>query len=86
LIAKKVWLNDKLWGGFVLCAKLIAPASFGALLQLPKEQLKDLVSKQPGLKTGLRTFMASKPGMAKAQTLNEVSVYRPRLKFIADKR
>jgi symplekin len=76
LIAKKVWLNDKYWSGFSILSKVIAPASFGALLQLPKDQIKDLVNKQPGLKPGLRAFMASKPGMAKAQALTEVSARR----------
>lgn len=44
------------------CAKVIAPASFGALLQLPKEQLRELVDKQPGLKAGLRDFVLKKAG------------------------
>lgn len=61
LVAKKIWETPQLWDGFVRLAKLIAPASFGALLQLPKEWLKDVVEKQPTLKTGLKTFLASKP-------------------------
>lgn len=60
LITKKVWMNPPLWEGFILCAKAIAPASFGALLQLPKEQLKELVDKQPSLKAGLRDFVIKK--------------------------
>jgi symplekin len=54
LIIKKVWTNPPLWQGFIRCAKLIAPASYAALLQLPKEQLRDVVERQPGLKVGLR--------------------------------
>ncbi|CAL1714714.1 unnamed protein product [Somion occarium] len=60
LITKKVWTKPQLWEGFIRCAKLIAPASFGALLQLPKEQLRDLVDKQPSLKSGLREFVMKK--------------------------
>lgn len=39
---------------------MIAPASFGALLQLPKEQLRELVDKQPSLKAGLRDYVTKK--------------------------
>jgi symplekin len=57
LITKKIWTNPPLWEGFIRCAKAIAPASFGALLQLPKEQLRELVDKQPSLKSGLREYV-----------------------------
>jgi symplekin len=62
LITKKIWTNPPLWAGFIRCAKVIAPASFGALLQLPKDQLRDLVDKQPDLKVGLRDFVLKKAG------------------------
>lgn len=60
LITKKIWTNPPLWEGFIRCAKVIAPASFGALLQLPKEQLRELVDKQPSLKSGLRDYVTKK--------------------------
>ncbi|WRT69315.1 uncharacterized protein IL334_006299 [Kwoniella shivajii] len=59
---KKIWETPPIWDGFIRLAKLIAPASFGALLQLPKEQLKEVVKKQPALKGGLKTFLMNKPG------------------------
>lgn len=62
LITKKIWTNSPLWEGFIRCAKLIAPASFGALLQLPKDQLRELVDKQPSLKAGLREYVTKKSG------------------------
>ncbi|KAF8587835.1 hypothetical protein K439DRAFT_1652134 [Ramaria rubella] len=62
LITKKIWTNHALWQGFIHCAKAIAPASFGALLQLPKDQLRELVDKQPGLKSGLREYVIKKAG------------------------
>ncbi|CCM02435.1 uncharacterized protein FIBRA_04534 [Fibroporia radiculosa] len=62
LITKKIWTNPPLWEGFIRCAKLIAPASFGALLQLPKDQLRELVDKQPSLKAGLRDHVMKKAG------------------------
>ncbi|KAG5647460.1 hypothetical protein DXG03_009391 [Asterophora parasitica] len=60
LITKKIWTNPPLWEGFIRCAKVIAPASFGALLQLPKDQLRELVDKQPSLKSGLRDYVTRK--------------------------
>ncbi|KAJ2915453.1 hypothetical protein MD484_g4945, partial [Candolleomyces efflorescens] len=60
LITKKIWTNPPLWEGFIHCAKVIAPASFGALLQLPKDQLRELVDKQPSLKAGLRDYVTKK--------------------------
>ena len=62
LITKKIWTNPPLWEGFIWCAKVIAPASFGALLQLPKDQLRELVDKQPSLKAGLRDYVLKKGG------------------------
>ncbi|WVO15435.1 hypothetical protein L204_103093 [Cryptococcus depauperatus] len=62
LITKKIWEIPQLWDGFIMLAKRIAPASCGALLQLPKEQLKEVLEKQPGLKTHLKEFLANKPG------------------------
>lgn len=60
LITKKIWTNPPLWEGFIRCAKAIAPASFGALLQLPKDQLRELLDKQPSLKLGLRDYVTKK--------------------------
>ncbi|KAJ7077855.1 Symplekin tight junction protein C terminal-domain-containing protein [Mycena belliarum] len=60
LITKKIWTNPRLWEGFIWCAKVIAPASFSALLQLPKDQLRELVDKQPSLKSGLRDYVTKK--------------------------
>jgi symplekin len=62
LVTKKVWTNPPLWEGFIRCAKVIAPASFGVLLQLPKDQLREVVDKQPGLKSGLRDYVTKKAG------------------------
>lgn len=73
LITKKIWTNAQLWKGFTHCAKLIAPQSFGALLQLPREQLKDLVESQASIKPALWQFVVSKAGAAKAQSYADVS-------------
>ncbi|WVR08835.1 hypothetical protein IAU60_005893 [Kwoniella sp. DSM 27419] len=71
LVAKKIWETPPLWEGFVRLARVIAPASYGVLLQLPKDQLRDVVKKQPALKGGLQGFLANKPGSKAA--LAEVS-------------
>ncbi|ORX39335.1 Symplekin tight junction protein C terminal-domain-containing protein [Kockovaella imperatae] len=60
LVAKKIWEQGPLWDGFVKLSKMIAPASFGSLLQLPKEWLKDVLDKEPKLKTGLKGYLAGK--------------------------
>lgn len=70
LIIKKVWQHQLLWDGFVLCAKQTAPASFGALIQLPKEQLRDVITKQPDLRTGLREHLVKKAGGHKGRLKN----------------
>ena len=43
-----------------LSPQVTAPISFGALLQLPKDQLRELVGKQPSLKAGLRDYVTKK--------------------------
>ncbi|KAF8518981.1 Symplekin tight junction protein C terminal-domain-containing protein [Hysterangium stoloniferum] len=75
LITKKIWTNESLWKGFIHCAKAIAPASFGALLQLPKDQLREIVDKQPGLKTGLREFLIKKAAGNKARVANYLEIF-----------
>lgn len=57
LITKKIWTVGPLWEGFVRLAKAIAPNSFAALLQLPKEQLAELVQKQPTMRQPLRDYV-----------------------------
>ena len=67
LITKKIWQNGPLWDGFILCAKQTAPSSFGALIQLPKEQLRQVVSRQPELRTGLIEYLTKKAGGNRAR-------------------
>ena len=74
LITKKIWTNPPLWEGFIRCAKLIAPQSFGALLQLPKEQLREVVDKQPSLKSELREFVMKK-GTNKARVAGYLDIF-----------
>jgi symplekin len=76
LITKKIWTSPQLWMGFIHCVKAIAPASFGALMQLPREQLKELIDKQPSIKPALYQYVVQKAGVAKAQSLADVSVER----------
>ncbi|KAF8317119.1 hypothetical protein DL93DRAFT_2134523 [Clavulina sp. PMI_390] len=62
LIQKKIWTLGKLWDGFILCGKIIAPASYGALLLLPPAQLAEVAEKQPSLRIGLREHVLKKGG------------------------
>ena len=74
LITKKIWTNPPLWEGFIRCAKLIAPQSFGALLQLPKEQLREVVEKQRTLEAELRAHVM-KTGTNKARVAGYLDIF-----------
>ncbi|KAH8929649.1 hypothetical protein BT69DRAFT_1256010 [Atractiella rhizophila] len=67
LITKKIWTTPQLWEGFIRCTSAIAPHSFGALLQLPKEQLKEVVMKQENLRKPLREYVVKKAGNNQAR-------------------
>jgi symplekin len=62
LITKKIWTTAPLWEGFIRCADIVAPQSLPVLLQLPKEQLREVVAKQPRLRGQLREFVLQKKG------------------------
>ncbi|CAO1637381.1 unnamed protein product [Sympodiomycopsis kandeliae] len=62
LIVKKIWQNKLLWDGFILCLEQLLPNSFNALLQLPQEQLLQVLKKKPKLKDGLRQYLERKVG------------------------
>jgi symplekin len=59
LVLRKIWTTPSLWEGFIRLSKAIAPHSFGALVMLPKDQLREVVTKQPALKQPLRDFVAN---------------------------
>ncbi|KAL4557934.1 hypothetical protein LXL04_036129 [Taraxacum kok-saghyz] len=62
LVTKQIWKNPKLWVGFLKCAQLTKPQSFGVLLQLPPAQLEVALNKQPVLKGPLVAY-ASQPDL-----------------------
>jgi symplekin len=53
LVSKQIWKYPKLWVGFLKCAILTRPQSYGVLLQLPAPQLENALSKNPTLKAPL---------------------------------
>ncbi|KZV71528.1 hypothetical protein PENSPDRAFT_751633 [Peniophora sp. CONT] len=69
LITKKIWMNPPLWEGFIRCAKVTQPHSFNALLQLPKEQIKEIIGgdKNAALKVGLKDFVMRRAGGNRAR-------------------
>lgn len=77
LITKKIWLNGPLWDGFILCAKQTAPSSFGALIQLPREQLREVVGRQPELRTGLVEYLTGKAGGNRARLASFMDMLGP---------
>ncbi|CAA0836287.1 HEAT repeat-containing protein [Striga hermonthica] len=62
LVSKQIWKYPKLWVGFVKCALLTKPQSFGVLLQLPSAQLENALNRTPALKVPL-TAHASQPNI-----------------------
>ncbi|KAL6520910.1 hypothetical protein OROGR_017479 [Orobanche gracilis] len=53
LVSKQIWKYPKLWVGFMKCALLTKPHSFGVLLQLPTAQLENALNRTPALKAPL---------------------------------
>ncbi|XP_030481305.1 uncharacterized protein LOC115698245 isoform X1 [Cannabis sativa] len=53
LVSKQIWKYPKLWVGFLKCAFLTKPQSFGVLLQLPPPQLENALNRTPALRAPL---------------------------------
>ncbi|KAL1549129.1 hypothetical protein AAHA92_17267 [Salvia divinorum] len=53
LVSKQIWKNPRQWVGFVKCAHVTLPDSFGVLLQLPAAQLENSLNRIPALKAPL---------------------------------
>ncbi|KAL1368636.1 hypothetical protein HN51_022800 [Arachis hypogaea] len=60
LVRKQIWKYPKLWVGFLKCAQLTKPQSFGVLLQLPPAQLENALNRIAALKAPLVAY-ASQP-------------------------
>ncbi|XP_057808155.1 uncharacterized protein LOC131022653 isoform X2 [Salvia miltiorrhiza] len=53
LVSKQIWKSPRQWVGFVKCAHVTLPDSFGVLLQLPAAQLENSLNRIPALKAPL---------------------------------
>lgn len=53
LVQKQIWKYPKLWVGFIKCALLTKPESFGVLLQLPPAHLENALHRMPALRDPL---------------------------------
>jgi len=62
LVNKQIWKYPKLWVGFLKCAQLTKPQSFGVLLQLPPAQLENALNRMAALKAPLIAY-ASQPNI-----------------------
>ncbi|XAR50836.1 hypothetical protein NMG60_11005285 [Bertholletia excelsa] len=62
LVSKQIWKYPKLWVGFLKCALLTRPHSFGVLLQLPPAQLENALNRTAALKAPLVAH-ASQPNI-----------------------
>lgn len=59
LIQKKVWHQKKQWEGFIKCCQKTKPNSFQVLLQLPPEQLEDVLYQCPEMRKSLLDHVLS---------------------------
>lgn len=59
LIVKKVWHQKTQWEGFIKCCQKTKPNSFEVLLQLPPEQLEDVLNQCPEMRTPLLDYVLS---------------------------
>lgn len=59
LIQKKVWHQKKQWEGFVKCCQKTKPNCFQVLLQLPPEQLEDVLYQCPEMRASLLDHVLS---------------------------
>jgi hypothetical protein len=57
LIQRKIWETPQLWDGFMIVVKIMGSASFGGLMQLPRERLREVVKKVAGIGEGLKGYL-----------------------------
>ena len=57
LVGKKIWNDRSQWQGFLMCAKLTAPASYAIVMQLPVPSLQDALRRMPDLQQPLREYV-----------------------------
>ncbi|KAJ3141455.1 hypothetical protein HK100_006465 [Physocladia obscura] len=78
LISKRVWINPNLWKGFVICCKVVitAPTSFSVIITLPKPQLEDILTKEPGLKPKLFEYVLGLPTAMRSRAKNLLSLFQ----------
>ncbi|KAL5463371.1 hypothetical protein EMCRGX_G032264, partial [Ephydatia muelleri] len=57
LITKQVWKEPKVWQGFIKCCEVTKPQSFPVLLQLPTQQLKNILETSSVLNEALRNYL-----------------------------
>lgn len=56
LVSARVWEDDQLWQGFIICAEKTQPGSLQVLLGLPAEQLARVLEAKPVLRPRLVEF------------------------------
>lgn len=59
LIVKKVWHQKTQWEGFIKCCQKTKPSSFQVLLQLPPEQLENVLYQCPEMRKSLLDHVLS---------------------------
>lgn len=59
-VNNRVWENEDLWRGFIICAVTFVPESFEVLLQLPAQQLKSVLETNERLRKPLTAYAGTK--------------------------
>jgi len=59
-VNNRVWENEDLWRGFIICAVTFAPESFEVLLQLPAPQLKMVLDSNQKVRKPLTTYASAR--------------------------
>lgn len=73
LIQRKVWNDPKLWDGFIKCCERTQPQSFKILVNLPRQQLKDVITRVPAMEKPVREFAEKAKQTRVLQVLDEVA-------------
>ena len=66
LVARSVWTNEKLWDGFKLAVKMLAPKSFPVLVRLPVGELESILKQFPEMKAPLTGSLRQNATLARS--------------------
>lgn len=72
LIGREVWLHKRVWQGFIKCCQRTVPNSCPVMLQLPADQLQQLLSTAAELRNSLLDYVAALSEAQRAHVADSV--------------